>query len=112
MTLAVLLAKTWLAANLFFQTGSVPIWVPLTIILLIILLFWWGLTRNRIPDENESAGDHEAEDGGLETVNEPPDLSEEAASDTSDEPDSVPEEAGHSPDEIEEPNSPPDPDDL
>ena len=112
MILAALLAKTWLAANLFFQTGSVPLWVPLTIILLIILLFWWGLTRNRIPDENETAGDHEAEDGERETVDEPPDLSEEAASDTSDEPDSVTEEADHSPDKIEEPKSPPDPDDL
>lgn len=112
MTLAALLAKTWLAANLFFQTGSVPIWVPLTIILLIILLFWWGLTRNRIPDEDETAGEHEAEDGELETVDELPDTSEEAASDTSDEPDSTTEETDHSPDEIEEPNYPSDPDDL
>jgi hypothetical protein len=94
MTLAVLLAKTWLAANLFFQTSSVPNWVPLTIILLIILLFWWGLTRNRIPNEGETAGDNEAdEDGELETGDELPDPSEEEGSDTSDEPDSVTGEA-------------------
>ena len=112
MTLAALLAKTWLAANLFFQTDSVPIWVPLTIILLIILLFWWGLTRDRIPDENETAGDSESEDGELEAVDEPPDASEEPASDITNEPDSVMDEADDSPDEIEEAKSPPDPDDL
>jgi len=112
MTLVALLVKTWLAANLFFQTDSVPLWVPLTIILLIILLFWWGLTRKRIPEKNETAGDHEAEDEELETVNEPPDPSEEATSETSDDADSVTEDVGHSPEEIEEPESSPDPDDL
>ncbi len=45
----------------FLQIGSTPIWVPLTIILIIILLFWWGLTRNRIEDESRSQDDgHEA----------------------------------------------------
>ena len=112
MTLAALLAKTWLAASLFFQTGSVPIWVPLTIILLIILIFWWGLTRNRIPDEIETAGDHEAEDGELEAVDEPSNPIEEAASDTSDKSNSVTEEADHSSGESEEPKNSPDPDDL
>jgi predicted flap endonuclease-1-like 5' DNA nuclease len=112
MTLAPLLAKTWLAASLFFQTGSVPIWVPLTIILLIILIFWWGLTRNRIPDENETVGEHEAENGELEAVDEPPDPIEEAASDTSEEPEPVTKDAGHTPEKIDEPKSPPDPDDL
>ncbi len=112
MTLAALLANTWLAANLFFQTDSVPLWVPLTIILLITLLFWWGLTRNRIPDENKIAGDHEAENAELETDDEPPDPSEEAASDNSDEPDSITDKAEHSPDEIEEPENSPEPDDL
>lgn len=112
MTLATLLDKTWLAASLIFQIGSVPLWVPLAIILLIILLLWWGLTRNRIPDENETNGNHETEDGEPETVDEPPDPSEEVLSDASDEPDSVTEEADHSPNEIEEQKSSPDPDDF
>ena len=112
MTLAALIAKTWLTATLVFQIGSVPLWVPLTIILLIILLFWWGLTRNRIPVENEINEDHAAEDGEPETVDKPPDPSEEVPSDVSDEPESVTEEADNLPNEIEEQKSLPDPDDL
>jgi predicted flap endonuclease-1-like 5' DNA nuclease len=54
MTVATYLAAAWFAASLFFQAGSIPIWVPLVIILLAILLFWWALTRNRIPDESEA----------------------------------------------------------
>ena len=52
--------STLLAANLLLQTSSVPIWVPLAILLLIILLFWWGLTRNRIPEESAVAPEPES----------------------------------------------------
>lgn len=46
-----------MAGILLLQTGSVPIWVPLAIILVVVLIFWWGLTRKNIPtEEPESAG--------------------------------------------------------
>jgi len=54
MTLSAFIVQLWLGSMVILQTVSTPIWVPLTIILLIILLFWWGLTRNRIPKETES----------------------------------------------------------
>ncbi|MDX1416558.1 MAG: helix-hairpin-helix domain-containing protein [Candidatus Promineifilaceae bacterium] len=41
----------WTLASSFLQLGSTPIWVPLTIILILILIFWWGMTRNQINDE-------------------------------------------------------------
>ena len=53
----------------FVQIGSTPIWVPLTIILIIILLFWWGLTRNQIP--NEARGHDEEHHDDNQTVSEP-----------------------------------------
>lgn len=31
---------------------STPLWVPLVIVALILLLLWWGLTRGRVYDEN------------------------------------------------------------
>jgi nitrogen fixation-related uncharacterized protein len=34
------------------QATSTPIWVPLLIFVLILLLLWWGLTRGRVYDEN------------------------------------------------------------
>jgi hypothetical protein len=39
-----------------------PIWVPITILALIVLLFLWGTTRSNVKDENlpqiEDAEDH------------------------------------------------------
>lgn len=29
-----------------------PIWVPITILVLILLLFLWGITRGNVKDEN------------------------------------------------------------
>lgn len=29
-----------------------PIWVPITIVVLILLLFLWGMTRGNVKDEN------------------------------------------------------------
>ena len=33
-------------------TTPTPIWVPITIVVLIVLLFVWGMTRGNIKDEN------------------------------------------------------------
>jgi len=113
MALAPLLSNIWLVENFFFQIDSVPIWVPLTIILLIILLFWWGLTRNRIPDETETNGDHESEDGEPESAAEPPlPVEDEEEAKASDESDAVKEEEESSTNELDELESPPEPDDL
>ena len=53
-----------------------PIWVPITIIVILLLLFLWGLTRSAIPAETavSAADDHHtdhddtAENRSLETV--------------------------------------------
>lgn len=63
MILSTTPASTWLSAVLLFQTGSVPIWVPLAIILIVVLIFWWGLTRSSIPQEEESGEKHEVDHG-------------------------------------------------
>ncbi len=34
------------------QAGITPIWVPLLIVGLMLMLLWWGLTRGRVYDEN------------------------------------------------------------
>lgn len=40
-----------------------PLWVPLLILGLVLLLLWWGLTRGRVYDENlpsrPAAAEHE-----------------------------------------------------
>lgn len=33
-------------------TTNTPIWVPITILVLIVLLFLWGTTRGNVRDEN------------------------------------------------------------
>jgi large subunit ribosomal protein L21 len=47
-----------MAGFLLLQSGSVPIWVILAIILVIVLMFWWGLTRKSIAGEEPAAADH------------------------------------------------------
>lgn len=61
-------------------TGT-PIWVPAFIIVLMLLLLWWGLTRNAIPTgtavhDTHSHDTHEehAETAVAETVAAPDDL--------------------------------------
>jgi hypothetical protein len=40
----------------FFQEGqtsiNTPIWVPIAILVLMVLLFLWGITRGNVKDEN------------------------------------------------------------
>jgi hypothetical protein len=45
-------APLTIAASALQQGNATPIWVPLLIAGLILLLFWWGLTRGRVYDEN------------------------------------------------------------
>jgi len=97
MTLVAILAKTWFAMLIVFQTGSIPIWVPLVIILLIILLFWWGLTRNSIPDEAGAIKDEH------KSAEEEPIIAEASSADGSEMEQTA---------TIDEPSSPPEPDDL
>jgi predicted flap endonuclease-1-like 5' DNA nuclease len=59
MTFSIVPASLWLTAALFLQTGSVPVWVPLAIILIVVLMFWWGLTRGNIPEEKETGPEHD-----------------------------------------------------
>ncbi len=54
MTFAILFLSLWLLANLFLQVASVPIWLPLAIVLFIIILVWWGLSRNDSRQEVQS----------------------------------------------------------
>lgn len=36
--------------------AGTPLWVPLLIVCVVLLLLWWGLTRGRVFDENFPAG--------------------------------------------------------
>lgn len=51
-----------LLATLYFQTTEpvgVPGWVPIVIAVILLLLFWWGLSRNSIPQGvAEQAAEH------------------------------------------------------
>ena len=43
---------------IFAQTspqGSTPIWLPILIIIILLLFLWWGLTRNSIPEGEDTA---------------------------------------------------------
>lgn len=39
-----------------------PLWVPLTILILILLMLLWGLTRGNVKDENRPPGSSIADD--------------------------------------------------
>ncbi|VAW43301.1 hypothetical protein MNBD_CHLOROFLEXI01-3559, partial [hydrothermal vent metagenome] len=42
-----------IVANVLFAQGTEPVgvpgWIPIAIGAILLLLFWWGLTRNSIP---------------------------------------------------------------
>lgn len=48
------------------QASSTPIIVPIALVILVVLIFVWGVTRGNIEDENliqiEGATDHSAHD--------------------------------------------------
>ena len=94
---------TWSLSTFLLQIGSTPIWVPLTIILIIILLFWWGLTRNRIQDESDAHegiyGDADVARSQVVTVDSKEDVIEEI-------------EESEEPTTVIEPVGPIEPDDL
>ena len=59
--------KSLLFATIFLAQATepvgVPAWVPIVIGVIILLLFWWGLSRNSIPQgsaahADDHAGDH------------------------------------------------------
>jgi predicted flap endonuclease-1-like 5' DNA nuclease len=54
MTIIGLIIAIWPLTAALLQSNSTPIWVPLGIILIVILLFWWGLTRNRTQDSDQA----------------------------------------------------------
>ena len=41
-----------IATSTLLQGSATPLWVPLLVAGLILLLFWWGATRGRVYDEN------------------------------------------------------------
>ena len=51
-------------ATVFLQTEpvGVPSWVPWVIGVILLLLFWWGLNRNAIPQGTDSHADGHADD--------------------------------------------------
>ncbi len=36
-----------------------PIWFPIFLVVLMLLLFWWGMTRNSIPTGNTEVDEHD-----------------------------------------------------
>lgn len=51
-----LLATIFLAQTT--EPVGVPSWVPIVIGVILLLLFWWGLNRNSIPQGSETHDDH------------------------------------------------------
>ncbi|MCP4419097.1 MAG: hypothetical protein GY805_20980 [Chloroflexi bacterium] len=52
---------------------GVPGWIPVVIGVILLLLFWWGLSRNSIPQGSETDTDdagHEEEVGKTAVINE------------------------------------------
>ena len=52
MHLTILYSAQWAFSELELPAANTPFWVPLTILILMILLFVWGLTRGNVLDEN------------------------------------------------------------
>lgn len=52
MPLTHLYSAQWAFIEQGQSAADTPFWVPLTIIILMILLFVWGLTRGNVLDEN------------------------------------------------------------
>lgn len=66
----------FLQATLFLaqttEPVGVPIGIPIVIGVILLLLFWWGLSRNSIPQGAATqADDHEGDDHGPQVRNEP-----------------------------------------
>jgi nitrogen fixation-related uncharacterized protein len=50
------------------QAAATPLWVPIALILLILLMLLWGLTRGNVKDENRpETADHVTTDHGHST---------------------------------------------
>ncbi len=45
-------ASLWSFSEPVKQVSSSPIWVPLALGFLVLLIFLWGLTRGNVKDEN------------------------------------------------------------
>ena len=52
MPLFIHIASQWAFSEEVELATATPLWVPITILLLVLLIFVWGLTRGNVLDEN------------------------------------------------------------